>query len=225
MSANNGVANQFGWKYILLSLGAFMGLALEALHAYGWEPFVYGVPLREFSVWQSIIHWVITCIIWVGVVYLLIRIAKNKLDFDIFVKGERMKLWQLLAVLFGIILSLLISYLAWDGFKIIKEFNYNGLLKFIFQYIYYMVETLLFLLIIIFGQKAFEIWTKKRNIPWGGIICGLTWGVAHIISRGHFDIQNGVLSTLAGFLFGAVYLLTNRDFKKSWIILFLMFVL
>jgi hypothetical protein len=222
MSKNNGVVS--GWKYLLLSLGTFMGLALEAVHAW-WEQLIYRIPPSDFSVWQIIIHWVITCLTWVGVAYLLIRIAKNKLGFDIFAKGEKMKLWQLLAVLLGIILSLLISYLAWNGFKIIKEFNHNGLLKFIFQYIYYMVETLLFLLIIVFGQKAFEIWTKKRNVPWGGIICGLTWGIAHIISRGHFDIQNGVLSTLLGFLFGAAYVLTNRDLKKSWSILFLMFIL
>lgn len=225
MSTNDEIVNQSGWKYILLSLSAFVGLGTEALHAYGWEPLVFGVQLREFSVLQNIIHWVITCVIWASIAYLLIHIAKNKLKFDLFVKGTKMKLWQVLAVLLGIILSILISFLAWDGFKVIKEFNYNGLLKFIFQYIYYMFEILLFLLIIVFGQKAFEIWTKQRNVPWGGIICGLTWGIAHIISRGHFDIQNGVLSTLAGFLFGAAYLLTNRDFKKTWLVLFLIFVL
>jgi len=83
----------------------------------------------------------------------------------------------------------------------------------------------MFGLIIVFGQKAFEIWTKKRNVPWGGIICGFTWGIAHVISRGGFDVLNGVLGTLFGFLFGAAYLLTNRDFKKSWVVLFFMFVL
>ena len=217
------LTKEAGWKYLLLALGAFMGLALEVVHFYGWEPLVYGKPFSEWSVLQSIFHWIITCLTWLGATYLLILTAKNKLGFDIFAKGEKMKLWQVFTVLFGIILSLVISYIAWNGFKAIKEFNYNGLPKFIFQYIYYMVETVLFLLIIVFGQKAFELWTKKRNVPWGGIICGLTWGISHLISRGHFDIQNGLLTTLSGFLFGAAYLFTNRDFKKSWSILFLMF--
>ena len=98
-------------------------------------------------------------------------------------------------------------------------------MRFIFQYSYYIVETALFLLIIVFGQKAIEIWTKKPNIPWGGIICGLTWGISHIISRGFFDPINGISSTVAGFLFGAAYLLVNRDIKKAYVVLLLMFVI
>ena len=136
-----------------------------------------------------------------------------------------MKHWQLVAALLGIVLSFAMKYFIWNGFKVIKEFQSNGLLLFVFQYIYYMIETAMFLLIIVFGQKAFEIWTKKRNVPWGGIICGLTWGMMHLVSRGVFDIENCVLSTTLGFLFGAAYLLANRDIKKSWVILFFMFVL
>lgn len=36
MSTNDEIVNQSGWKYILLSLSAFVGLGTEALHAYGW---------------------------------------------------------------------------------------------------------------------------------------------------------------------------------------------
>lgn len=223
---NNEVKKGAGWKYLLLSLGAFLGLSLEAVHAYGWEPIIYGgIAFREYAPWQTILHWVITYFTWAGVGYLLIRISNYKLGFDIFAEEAKMKPWQLLAALCGIILSLVMSYFSWSGFKVIKEFHSNGLLKFIFQYIYYMFETAMFLLIIVFGQKAFEIWTKKRNVPWGGIICGFTWGIVHLISRGFFDIENGVLSTILGFMFGAAYLLANRDIKKSWLILYFMFVL
>ena len=220
------VKKDAGWKYLLLSLGAFLGLALEGVHAFGWEPIVYGrLTFREYAMWQAILHWVVTYFTWIAVGYLLVRVAKNKLGFDIWAKQEKMKYWQLIAACLGIILSIVISYISWDGFKVIKEFQSNGLVRFIFQYVYYMVETAMFLLIIVFGQKAFEIWTKKRNIPWGGIICGLTWGAVHIISRGVFDVENGVFSTIIGFMFGAAYLLANRDIKKSWLILFFMFVL
>lgn len=215
-----------GWKYLLLSLGIFLGIALEGVHAYGWEPIVFGADtFRDYTTWQAVLHWVITCLTWIAVGYLLIRIAKDKLGFPIWKKGEPMKRWQFIAALAGIVLSLIISYLSWGGFKLIKEFQSNGLIKFIFQYLYYMVETGMFLLIIVFGQKAFEIWTKRRNVPWGGIICGLSWGIAHFISRGFFDIENGILSTVSGFMFGAAYLFTNRDIKKSWLILFFMFAL
>ena len=59
--------------------------------------------------------------------------------------------------------SLAVSLLDWQGFKVVKKFQSNGLLKFIFQYIYYLFETALFTLIIMFGQKALEMWTKKET--------------------------------------------------------------
>lgn len=220
------IIKEVGWKYLLLSLGAFFGLALEGVHVYGWEPIVFGTEtFRDYATWQAVLHWVITCLTWVVVGYLLVRVAKDKFGFNLWKKAEKMKQWQLIAALFGIILSLVMSCLSWDGFKVIKEFESKGLIKFTFQYIYYMIETGMFLLIIVFGQRAFEIWTKKRNVPWGGIICGLSWGISHLVSRGVFDIENGVLSTISGFMFGAAYLLTNRDIKKSWLILFFMFTL
>jgi hypothetical protein len=220
------IIKEAGWKYLLLALGAFTGLGLEAVHAYGWEPIAFGAKsFWDYTTWQAVLHWVITCFTWVAVGYLLVHIAKDKLGFDIWEKGHKMKHWQVIAVLFGITLSLVISYIGWDGFKVVKELQANGVVKFIFQYIYYMVETVLFLLIIVFGQKAVELWTKKRNVPWGGIICGLTWGIAHLVSRGVFDIENGMLSAISGLMFGAAYLLTNRDIKKSWFVLFFMFVL
>ena len=223
---NNGVKKEAGWKYFLLSLGAFFGISLEAVHAFGWEPIVYGgITFKEYTTWQVILHWVITYFTWAAVGYLLIRIAKNRLGFNIWAKGDKMKHWQLVAALLGIVLSFAMKYFIWNGFKVIKEFQSNGFLLFVFQYIYYTIETAMFLLIIVFGQKAFEIWTKKRNVPWGGIICGLTWGMMHLVSRGVFDIKNCVLYTTLGFLFGAAYLLANRDIKKSWVILYFMFVL
>ncbi len=57
--------------------------------------------------------------------------------------------------------------------KVLKELHYNGWLKFIFQYIYYVFETGLVLLIIVFGQKAFEKWFHNDSrvlIPYVCII-------------------------------------------------------
>ena len=36
------VKREAGWKYLLFAVGAFLGLALEAVHAFGWEPLVFG---------------------------------------------------------------------------------------------------------------------------------------------------------------------------------------
>jgi hypothetical protein len=221
-----GVLKGSGLKYLLLALGAFVGLGLEFV-VMGAGFLVFGEFVSFQSPhWQLVLHWIVTCFVWSGAAVLLVRMAKTKMGFDLFTKGEKMKLWQWGAVVLSVALAFALSYIAWDmNFKIIREFNANGALRFSFQYIYYIVETALFLLIIVFGQKAFEHWTKKPTIPWGGMICGLTWGIAHIISRGFFDPANGIGATIAGFMFGAAYLFVNRDIKKAWIVLFLMFIL
>ena len=80
----------------------------------------------------------------------------------------------------------------------------------------------LVLLILVFSQKAGELWFRNKNIPYGGIVIALTWGVAHFFTKG---VLSGILGMAAGIAFGFVYLLVNRDIKKAYPILFVMFAL
>ena len=210
-----------GWDYFCLALYAFGGLGLEALLAFVIEPFLYGSQMDEWSVAQNIFHWIITCILWGIVCVWLIKLSKNRYGFDIMNKSEKMKIWQWILVIGCVIFMLIVSYFDWNGFKVVKEYNSKGLLRFIFQYIYYLFETGLFMLIIVFGQKACEKWFKNERIPYGGIVVALTWGLAHIFTKG--DILVGLISALGGFVFGVVYLLVNRDIKKTFLLLFIMF--
>lgn len=211
-----------GLYYLGLALYAFAGLGIEALYAFLLEPLLYGAAMEEWTVTQNILHWSITCISWGVIAYVLIRLSKRA-GFDLFEGRPKVKTRQWICTLIFIIFSLYLSYTDWNGFKPIIEYQYNGLLKFIFQYLYYLVETLLFMLIIIFGQKACEICFKAKNIPYGGIAVALTWGLVHILTKG--SLQLGLLSALSGFMFGCVYLLLNRDIKKSYIVMAIMFML
>lgn len=212
-----------GINYLCLALCAFIGLGIEMIYGLLLEPIVYGHQVADWSVSQWIIHWIITCITWGIITYVILEVSKRRYGFDIFIAEGKMKPWQWLCIVLCIVFSLSVTYWDWNGFKVVKEFRYNGLLKFIFQYIYYVFETALFTLIIVYGQKAFELWFKKKNIPYGGIILALTWGLAHIFTKG--SILNGLLSALGGFTYGIVYLLVNRDIKKTLPILFIMFML
>ncbi|HEX3022485.1 MAG TPA: hypothetical protein VHP81_08850 [Lachnospiraceae bacterium] len=212
-----------GINYMLLALNAFAGLGVEVIYALLLEPIIYGKQMNEWNVSQSIIHWIITCITWGVITYIIVKTSKTRFGFDIFKKEGNMKTWQWLGVAVCIIFSLSVSYWDWNGFKVIKEYQYNGLLKFIFQYIYYVFETLLFTLILVYGQIAFEVWFKKRNIPYGGILLAVTWGLVHILTKGSVTV--GLLSALGGFTYGIAYLLVNRDIKKTVPILFIMFIL
>lgn len=211
-----------GMDYLSLGMYAFMGLGMEVLYAFWLEPLLYGVPMEEFSVAQTILHWVATCITWGVFAYVLIIKSGGKYRFPLLEKGKEMKLWQWGACVLFIVGAFLADYMDWGGFKVYIEYRSNGLLLFIFQYLYYLFETMLFLLIIVFGQKACEIWFRKKEFPYGGVICGITWGLGHILTK---DLQTGLMGLALGFAMGSVYLLVNRDLKRAYIILFLMFIL
>lgn len=212
-----------GWDYMSLSLSAFAGLGLEAVFAFLLEPILYGTDMNHFTPMQTIIHWTLTCITWGIIAFLLIKASKNKYQFDLFSKQEKMKWWQWFFVTLCILYSVAASYQSWNGFKVLIEFQKRGPLLFTFQYVYYLVETILFMLIIVFAQKAFEVWFKKKNIPFGGIICGITWGFAHAFTKG--SIWIGLEGIVLGFMLGIAYLLVNRDIKKTYIVMLLMFII
>ena len=211
-----------GFFYFAMALLAFAGIGLEVLLAFVIEPPVYGTDIQNWTTAQNILHWIFTCILWGASAFGVITLAKKKGDFDIFQKGNKVELGKWIVIVLIIILSLVVSYMDWNGFKVVKEFKANGPLKFVFQYLYYCFEVLLVTLILVFSQKAFETWFKNPNIPYGGIIVALTWGVGHFFTK---DIVTGIVTMLSGLAFGSVYLLVNRDIKKAYAILWLIFVL
>lgn len=211
-----------GINYLILAVLAFASVGLELLLAFGAEPVLYGGPISQWTDMQNIMHWIFTCILWGTASWFMIRFAKKKYGFDLFEKGNKMALWQWLLIFVIIAGSLVVSYVRWDGSKVIKEFYANGPVKFIFQYIYYIFETVLVMLILVFGQKAFEKWFHRPNIPYGGIIVAVTWGIGHFFTK---DVLTGIVTVISGLAFGSVYLLANRDIRKTYLILFIMFVL
>lgn len=215
-------AGRKGGDYLSLALWAFGGVGMEAVYAFFLEPLLYGVEMQAFSHTQTIIHWIVTCLTWGLFAFVLIRKSRDKYDLDLLKKAEPMKLWQWAVCAGFVLLAFIVDYLSWNGFKVYLEFVRRGALLFTFQYVYYLFETMLFLLIIVFGQRACEVWFGREGIPYGGMICGMTWGLAHIFTK---DLLTGLLGLFLGFAMGSVYLLANRDFKKAYVILFLMFVL
>lgn len=215
-----------GWDYFAYALYAFAGLGIEVLLAFLLEPLIYGCSMNEWSTAQNISHWAITCICWGIVCIFLTKTAKSRYDFNIFANQKPMKVWQWVLVAVIFIIMLVFSYIDWNGSKVLKELQYNGWLKFIFQYIYYIFEVGLVVSIVVFGQKAFEKWFHKDCpvwIPYGGVLTGLTWGMVHILTKG--NISTGVSLFLISIGYGITYLLVNRDTKKAYIWILFMFVL
>ncbi len=160
---------------------------------------------------------------WGSLGYLLIKHAKNKYDFNIVENTNKMKVWQWIVIIILIALSFFISYNNWNGFKLAIEYKNNGLIPFILQIIYYGFEIFLVSLIIVFGQKACELGFGNDKIPYVGILLALTWGIVHILTKG--SVMVGLVSMIIAFMFGSIYLLCNKNFFKSALIIFIMFIL
>lgn len=211
-----------GGKYLRLALFAALGFCLEFVLVFMVEPFAFGVSLNEYSNLQYIAHWISTCVLWGIVVWWLIIKAKNKYHFDVLETGKHMYWWQWLIIVICISASVWVSYHNWNGLKVVKEFSNLGLLKFVFQYIYYLFETMLITLVLVFSQTAFEKWFHDEYIPYGGLILALTWGIGHFVSK---DILTGILCLIVSFAYGSMYILSNRDALKTYLFVSIMFIL
>lgn len=109
-----------------------------------------------------------------------------------------------------------------EWFKSAFGISKLGVLRFFFQYIYYIFEIVLVTLILVFGQIACEKWFKRVNIPYGGIVIAITWGMGHFLTK---DFSTGISCMFLGLAYGSIYLLVNRDIRKTYLILWVMFVL
>ncbi|CEO06808.1 Uncharacterised protein [[Clostridium] sordellii] len=211
-----------GLDYLYLSLYAFAGIGLELILVGIIDP-LFGLSLETYTTMQNILHWVVICIIWLIVGIFLINLSKKKYGFDLLENKIKLKGLQYVGIVLCLIVSIASHYIDWGGFKPILEFQRLGVLKFIFQYIYYLFEVFLITLIVIFAQKAFEKWFKNETIPYGGIVLALTWGLMHIVSKASITV--GLLSAFGGFLYGSAYLVVGKDYRKALPLMYLMFVL
>lgn len=211
-----------GADYLYLALYAFAGIGLELVLIGIIEP-LFGVSLETYTTLQNVIHWTVISILWLIAGMFIIRLADKKYGFDLWEHKSRLNGWQYFGIAICLFVSITSHYMDWKGFKFLLEFQRLGMLKFIFQYMYYVFEAFLISLIVIFGQKACETWFHKENIPYGGIVLALTWGIMHIVSKG--SIAVGLLSAFGGFLYGSAYLVVAKDYRKALPLMCLMFLL
>ncbi|MCL2217653.1 MAG: hypothetical protein FWB91_11635 [Defluviitaleaceae bacterium] len=220
--------------YLAMALLAFMILGLEMIILF-IESLFYGTMdlfglLEKRGIYPLLIHWGLTCAVWITGAWVLHLWAKKR-GFNIFENKFKAPVinWIIVCALFAI--SVVSSYIVWDmRFKPIAEFTgmFNlvgnqAVFTFIAQYIYYLFESVLYLAIIIFGQKYGELVLKKDKVPWGGILCGLTWGLVHTLTQGSLIV--GLYSAISALIFGIVYILLKKNIRYAYPVIALMFML
>lgn len=150
MMKNNNVT---GFTFLWLALYATAAFLFEIVLVIV-ENFL-GITLSQASTLQMIAHWTITTLGWLGIGLAIIALAKKQTGFNL-LSSEKKEVspWQWLAIALSFVLVTLVQYWDWNGFKILLEFQRLGWLKFIFQYLYYIAESFLISLVLVFGQKA-----------------------------------------------------------------------
>ena len=104
------------------------------------------------------------------------------------------------------------------------ELEEKGWALFFFQYLYYLFEVGLVLLIVAFGQAFAEgLLGRQSPIPFGGLLLCCTWGAVHILSRG--SLQAGLGTMAFSLLYGGIYLLLGRNAGYSYTAMALAFIL
>lgn len=208
-----------------LALISFLGLGMEIV-VIVLETTIYGINVDEYTYNMSCMHLVYTVLVWLAFILCLIKYSKNKCSFDILKNSSKPSVKQM-AIVLGILVVLTIwQYIDWNGIKIIKEFQHNGMLKGILQHIYYFFETGLVTLIIIFGQRygesRFNLKFQKDKIPWGGLLLMITWGAVHMLTK---DIIVGAEGMVFSLFFGITYLILRKNTKLTYLFITLMFIL
>lgn len=211
------------WDYLWYALYAFAGLGLELLLAMAEQALYAPSSFSEYTTGQSILHWVLTCICWGGVFFYLTRSLEKKTGFSIWNRNPVSLYHALLSVIL-VLVGITLNAFDWHNLKIIGEFQSKGLLRFLFQYIYYCFETGLVFLILAFGQQFFEsLFGKKCRFPWGGAVLCCTWGLIHWMSKGSLITALGTMAF--SLLYGVLYLLLNRSPKWAYLAITLAFII
>lgn len=217
---NKEAFNCLPWAF--LAFGC-VGLEIVALLA---EGVIYGsFSFGEWTTAAKLGHWAVTCILWGTSGYAIIRYM-GKMGIDVFGKGQKLSAKNWLGVFICILLSAAFSWISWGGrFKPAVEFAGLGPLKFCFQYLYYLFESLLMILTITLAQKYFDgkLHGKfARYLPSGGIFLGLTWGLMHTFSKGSLLV--GLECLITALLYGAAYLAVKKDWRYAYPVIALMFM-
>ena len=211
-----------GFDYLWCALYAWAAFAIELLLLVleKWT----GFNIQDLTMSQNIGHWILTAVLWTIAGFVIIHIGRKTTGYDIWRRSEEtLKGWQYLTLGACFLVNFISKYYDWNGIKVFMEWNSHGPILFVFQYVYYLAESFLISLVIVFGQLACEKWFHNDKVPYGGIVLGLTWGIMHIVSKG--DLWIGLLSAFGGFILGTAYLIVNKDYREALPVITLLFVL
>lgn len=206
-------------EFLWLGLYAFAGFSLELILG-----MVVGLFQKDGL--GVAVNAAITAILWFGAAYLLAYYAKSKFAFDVFEVRKSFEKNALLPIVGLVLLVIAVSTVGFGGFKPFVEFNgalNQSILAFVFRNIYYLAETSLLVVTIVFGQAFFEKqFSLSEKLPLGGLFLALTWGVMHFLLQG---FTGGLYSIFFALAAGGIFILCKKDIRWAYLFIAIAFIL
>ena len=205
-----------GWKFALVAILAFLLLAVDVVSVFAAKV-LDGRPLSDPAVFGT--HWYVTACaflcsatVWLISAAVIIRWARRRgvLDALFSLRRDRRE-WLVFGL--GVVALVLIARLeasasGWAWLSLVREYRGferlypgHGAAVTAFQFLYYLLESSMVVLILAAWQRAGELWTGLRLVPWGGFGLTLTWGAAHFASHP----QGALAVVVTALIFGLVF--------------------
>lgn len=214
------IKNNIKWtKYLWLSLITFGAFLLEYFSLFVIEIFILKMDIFNYTASQRSIHHFIMVFLWIIYIGCILFYSHKRYAFpqkNIHTTTSTRNWIISFICLLG---CKIMTFIDWQTLKIIGEIQGKTIIQFIAQYLYYFLEVGIVLLIIIYGQKAFEtLYKREISIPVGGFVLAMTWGIFHFVSRGvGIEIWNGISCVIFSVLAGIVYLKVDRNYFYSYL--------
>lgn len=227
----------------ILSGSKFMFLGLLTFFTLGMDLFITPIDkllwgnmfnVENFfdNTWYMLtIHWSMVIILWViGGVLVFMWLNKRKVVNNVISMHWGIDLLPILivaavtSILFTVLEAMMFSSILPQFLNEYQSFSKvhgpMGFLVSLFQNIYYLVESMLVVLLLALMQRAGELWFKRGNFPYGGVGLLLTWGLGHF-TKGIIDVL-----WICGFclVFGWLFVKAKKRWWASLLFLWLIFL-
>lgn len=120
-------------------------------------------------------------------------------------------------------ISLCVRNYVYIGMRplIIREFFSSYPLYTLRNILYYPLEILLMLELLIYAQRAGDCLTQKSTIPWGALVLFFLWGLPHL----YHGVTDGIVSALNAFIFAIPFYASGKKLKVSYISMLILWLL
>lgn len=166
---------------------------------------------------NQILAFGITPIIWgIGAFWILNKLKKQNENNSLYINTSwNSRDWVILFFVISSSISIAVSNYLYVGLRplLIREYFSGYFLYTIRNLLYYPLEALLMLELLIYAQRVGEAVTKRAGVPWGALALFFLWGLPHFVH----GFEDGIVSALKAFVYAIPFYVSGKKIKTSYI--------